>query len=416
MHTDFMEAGSSMKFFKKVLFSAVIISAFFFCMSVYAGAEVFDAVKIYFSAENVPTIVEGEVVFSLYDESGSTLLDTKTYEIKRNNPGFEIEFKVPRYPIGTKFKFVVEKGAQGAHHNGLYLPEHILETYSMPDENGILQYYTSFYMDLICYWNKEAVINISGTDKTLFYHCLTEDEVYVTLDLLSAMKINYEPHLDEEKPYFILYTDETHRAYFYMDDIYALFGNEGVNLSSPTFQISGMPYVPLSKVAQYFACNYALEEDGRYFRKISLSQSEYSEEHKKNIAVNKSDISSRTNYMIWVSKKDFKVNVYHGSKNNWGIVATFPCSIGAPSTPTVEGQFEYHQYHPIWKYDKYYCGPVMRFYRGYAFHSYLIKYDGTPYDSRLGKRISLGCVRMHPDDIKWMVDNIPLYTKVYVSP
>lgn len=403
-----------MKLLRKSLFLAVIVIAALLSVSASAEDALFNTVKVHFSSVEIPTVVENDVVFSLYD--GETLLDTQTYSLKRGAPAFEIEFSVPEYSAGKKFRFVVSEGAQGAYHNGTHSAEHILETYSMPDENGVLQYQTSFYMELIPNWNKEAVIKIPGVKQTLFYHCLTEDEVYVTTDLLDRLDIKCEKHYDEEKPYFILYTDDAHSARFYLNDIYALFGYEGVNLTIPTFEIDGMPYVPLSRVATYFACNYNVVGDTAYSREITLTGSVYSEKYVKAQTVNAKNISSKTNYMIWVSKKDFQVNIFTGSKNNWTLVNTFPCSIGKPSSPTVEGQFEYHQYQPRWDYAKYYCGPIMRFYRGYAFHSYLIKYDGTPYDNRLGMRISAGCVRMHPDDIKWMVANIPMYTKVVVTP
>lgn len=403
-----------MKLLRKSLFLTVVIMAALTSLSALAEEALFTTVKVYFSRVEIPTVVENDVVFKLYD--GETLLDTQTYSLKRGTPGFEIEFSVPEYSAGKKFRFSVAEGAQGAYHNGTHSADHILETYAMPDENGALQYQTSFYMELIPNWNKEAVIKIPGVEQTLFYHCLTEDEVYVTVDLLSRLDIKYETHFDEEKPYFALYTDDTHRAQFYLNDIYALFGYEGENLAAPSFEIDSMPYVPLSRVAAYFACNYNMVEDTAFCREITLTPSAYSEKYAKAKSINGKNISSKTDYMIWVSKKDFEVNIFTGSKNNWSLVTSFPCSIGKPSTPTVEGQFEYHQYQPIWKYDKYYCGPIMRFYRGYAFHSYLIRYNGTAYDDRLGMKVSAGCVRMHPDDIKWMVANIPMYTKVFVTP
>jgi hypothetical protein len=402
-----------MKLLTKSLLIAATIIAGILSVSVFAAEEMPRTVKVYFSPVEIPTLVEDEVVFNLYD--GETLLDTKSHSLKRGSGGFEIEFSVPEYVAGKKFRFSVREGAQAAHHNGTYSADHILQTYSMPDENGELCCYTSFYMDLIPYWNKEAVINLPGEEQTLFYHCLTEEEVYVTIDLLDRLGIKCEKHYDEEKPYFELYTDKEHRARFYMGDIYALFGYEGVNLALPSFEIDTMPYVPLSRVADYFKCNLVLEEDNIYQRRISLTPSEYvpKEEEKH---VNGIDITSKTEYLIWVSKKDFKVNIFLGENKKWHLAESFPCSIGAAKSPTVEGQFEYYQYHPRWEYDKYYCGPVMRFYRGYAFHSYLIKYDGTPYDDRLGMKISAGCVRMKPSDIKWMVDFVPKNTKILITP
>ncbi len=401
-----------MKTLKKVVLMMTFIMIALLPLCAFAEGDL-ASVKVYFTAEEIPTIIENEVVFELYDESGETLLDTKTHTLKRGHKGFEIEFEVPPYRAGKKYKFAVI-GAKGAIHDGVYASEHILETYSMPNGEGVLENYTSFYMTLDCYWNKEAVIKLPGTEKTLFYHCMEENDVYVTYDLLSELGIKYEK-TEGEKPYLRLFTDDGHEARFYINDIYALIGGKGVNLEKATFEIDTMPFVPLSEVAQYFSCGYEVVKNDEYTVEISLTASEFSEAGQKAKFVNSKNITSKTDYMIWVSKKNFEVNTFAKNGEEWVLIRTFPCSIGAPATPTIEGSFEYYQYQPIWNYDKYYCSPVMRFRGGYALHSYLIKYDGTPYDARLGKRISLGCVRMHPDDITWLAENIPLYTRVWVT-
>ncbi len=402
-----------MKTFRRIVLTMAFVMITLLSISVFAEEDL-TSVKVYFGAEKIPTITENEVVFELYDESGETLLDTKKHKLKRGHVGFEIEFEVPAYSAGKKFKFVVASGAKGAIHGDVQGAEHILETYSMPDENGLLVNYTSFYMNLDCYWNKEATIKIPSTDKTLFYHCVEGDEVYVTYDLLEKIGISAKKY-NEEKPYVKLYTDKSHEARFYINDIYALFGAEGVNLEKATFEIDTMPFVPLSKVAQYFQCDYKVVKKSEYQIEIELSNSAYSEAGKKEKFVNSKSVTSKTDYMIWVSKKDFEVNIFVKNGDKWALTHTFPCSIGKPSTPTIEGMFEYYQYQSVWQYAKYYCGPVMRFRGGYAFHSYLIKYNGTPYDARLGQQVSAGCVRMHPDDITWMTKNIPLYTRVWIT-
>lgn len=127
------------------------------------------------------------------------------------------------------------------------------------------------------------------------------------------------------------------------------------------------------------------------------------------------DIKSRTNYLIWVSRKDFSVTVFENKNGTWAEQKVFPCSVGAVSTPTVTGEFEYFSKEKQWSYPTYYVGPIMRFYHGYALHSTLLRYNGSDADARLGKRISHGCVRMKPADINWMADTVPLYTKVYIT-
>jgi len=131
--------------------------------------------------------------------------------------------------------------------------------------------------------------------------------------------------------------------------------------------------------------------------------------------VNDMAIWSNTPYLIWVSKANYRVNVFYKENSKWNFVCDFPCSIGAASTPTVTGQYVYHQYQPKWQYDGYYVGPIMRFYRGYALHSTLVNNDGTDRDARVEKMISHGCVRLKPDDINWLVETIPIDTKVYVT-
>lgn len=131
--------------------------------------------------------------------------------------------------------------------------------------------------------------------------------------------------------------------------------------------------------------------------------------------VNSRNYKSNTDYLIWISKKNFTVSVFLKRDYGWDCIKQIPCSIGAPNTPTVTGEFTYHQYQEKWAYNNYYVGPVMRFYNGYAIHSTLVRYDGTDYDARLGKMISHGCVRVYPTEARWLTDYVPLGTKIYVT-
>jgi len=143
---------------------------------------------------------------------------------------------------------------------------------------------------------------------------------------------------------------------------------------------------------------------------VTATKKYIKEKHVNDIAV-----WSDTPYLIWVSKANFTVNVFYRDNGRWNLTNEFPCSIGAPSTPTVTGQFRYHQYQEKWQYSGYYVGPIMRFYGGYALHSTLVNNNGTDRDGRVGKMISHGCVRLRPDDINWLATTIPLGTKVYIT-
>ena len=54
-------------------------------------------------------------------------------------------------------------------------------------------------------------------------------------------------------------------------------------------------------------------------------------------------IKSTTDYLIWISKKDYKLNLFKGADNNFRLINSYPCTIGAYSTPTITGEFEYHE-------------------------------------------------------------------------
>lgn len=131
--------------------------------------------------------------------------------------------------------------------------------------------------------------------------------------------------------------------------------------------------------------------------------------------VNGNKIWSDTDYLIWVSKSNYMVSVFLRDSGSWKCIKYFKCSIGAPSTPTITGQFRYYQYQTKWQYNGYYVGPIMRFYGGYAIHSTLINNNGTDRDGRVGKMISHGCVRVRPENINWLTYYIPIGTKIYIT-
>lgn len=401
-----------MKFWNKVILIAAVLMMVL-CVSAFAQ-DVHNSVKISFDGGEIPTVKEQDVTFGIYDEAGTTLLDSKTYSVKRGSRWFDVEFNVPDYSIGTKFTVKIVSGEGSMTFCDVTSAAHIVETYSTPDENGQLVCQTTFYMNFNPAWNREATIKIPGVNETVFYHYVMDDDVYVTTDLLGALGIDCKTDYTAEKPSFTLSVG-SYSATFYVDDIYAVFGGKGENLTGKAFVADSMPYVPLSKVATYFACNYNLVKADAYTREITLTPSVYSEEIKKASYVNSLDITSKTNYLVWVDKSEFTVNVYIGSNKNWRFVKSFPCAIGAPGTPTIEGRFEYYQKQDRWQYNGYYCGPIMRFKGGYALHSVLLRNNGTFYDGRVGVKISHGCVRMLPDDINWMVSYIPLYTRILVT-
>ena len=133
--------------------------------------------------------------------------------------------------------------------------------------------------------------------------------------------------------------------------------------------------------------------------------------------VNLQGYSSKSKYLIWVNLTYQRVNIFEGSQGNWQLIRTCLCGSGKPSTPTIRGVFAVTYKQNAWNYGSYYCGPVVRFYSGFAFHSRLEYWpmgSGRFYDARIGFPISHGCLRMYDDDIWFIYNNIPSGTTVVV--
>ena len=122
---------------------------------------------------------------------------------------------------------------------------------------------------------------------------------------------------------------------------------------------------------------------------------------------------SKTDYLVWVSRYTQKVIVFTGKQGDWELIKTFPCSTGANNTPTPEGIFEIYDYAWRWYFNLYYVNDVSIFNGGHAFHSILYGYNGSYYDETVGVPLSHGCVRMLPDDCRYIYD-LPVGTRVIV--
>lgn len=125
---------------------------------------------------------------------------------------------------------------------------------------------------------------------------------------------------------------------------------------------------------------------------------------------------SKTQYFIWVDLKNFKTNIFKGSQNNWTLVQSYLCSIGKPSTPTPKGTHVIGIKGLYFGVSKgYKCFYYTQFKGNYLFHSIIYNLDGSIRDGRLGMSISDGCIRLAKENAKWIYDNIPIGTKVYIS-
>lgn len=123
--------------------------------------------------------------------------------------------------------------------------------------------------------------------------------------------------------------------------------------------------------------------------------------------------SSKTNYLVWVSRYTQKVIVFTGSKENWKVYKTFPCASGANNCPTPVSVTEIYLSGDHWNFDNYYVTNVTLFNSDIAFHSILFNYDGSVFDGTLGYPASHGCIRMTLADSAFM-ETLPIGTTVVV--
>ena len=153
------------------------------------------------------------------------------------------------------------------------------------------------------------------------------------------------------------------------------------------------------------------------------------EENKKNVRadkinvnynatdyVNLNNFSSATNYFILVDLKNFKVNIFEGSTNNWKLVHSYLCTIGKKSTPTPKGNYTIGMKGLYFGVNKgYKCWYYTQFKGNYLFHSIIYNLDGSVRDGRLKMALSDGCIRLTKINAKWIWDNIPRGTKVVIN-
>lgn len=124
---------------------------------------------------------------------------------------------------------------------------------------------------------------------------------------------------------------------------------------------------------------------------------------------------SNTQWLILVDTKKNRVGIYQGSKGMWQEKKYWKCTSGKASTPTVKGAYTVKS--KGLKFGSgYTCWYYTQFYGNYLFHSILYNPGSKTsiQDGRLGINASHGCVRLSLENAKWIYDNIPKGTKVYI--
>ncbi len=400
-----------MIFVKWIKFIMVtLIFSVSFCLLVNANSGLESSIGIHAEIKQ-GGYVNSEIELFIYDEAEENLLSSKKVKITKGLPSFYIEFDVPEYKVGEKFVLILDSDVSEISFDGNNGKKFLLETYRYKNEEGEDLHQTIFYVNLSIEGTDNALKLMVDSEEVVYPYCILGEEVYISENILSDMRIGYE---DKEEYISLNSESENLVMNFFVDNIYAQKNWVGYNLKKPVFSKDKNVFLPLYDIAEYFGCDIEKEENENGVT-LNISSSKYKNNPLKDY-VNSFDIESRTDYLIWISKKDYRVNLYLGENRKWRNIASYACALGAPETPTIEGEFEYCEYIQKWNYPYYYCGPVMRFYNGYALHSTLIKHNGELYDNRVEVNISHGCIRLVPEDIQYLVDYVPMGTKIIITP
>ena len=131
-------------------------------------------------------------------------------------------------------------------------------------------------------------------------------------------------------------------------------------------------------------------------------------------------MSSTTSYCITVDTTFNRVAIYTGSKGKWKLKKYWKCGTGIKSRPTTKGDFKLKSY----KRARIDSGKISYWnFHGYGgslgFHSALTKRGSRtkyskPLSQQLGTNISHGCVRLHPNNAKY-VYNMPNGTAIRIK-
>ena len=127
-------------------------------------------------------------------------------------------------------------------------------------------------------------------------------------------------------------------------------------------------------------------------------------------------LGSKTDFLLWVDLTRTRLYVLEYADEGWQLIKNLPCSVGDAAHPTPSGRFEVsYKSVSIGKENLYLCRYALCFYGGYMLHSVLFDWGGTSViDGRLSMRISHGCIRLDYAESKWLYENIPIGTTVFI--
>lgn len=364
--------------------------------------------------EKMPFIKESDAVFELFTQDNKSL-GKASMHITPDTDSLVFTFSVPEFEIGQDFILKAVDGLDSVlYYEDRYFTgnEMPFPTYSYVNENNETIKSTDISVTVRPLYEKSINIYYNGSWVTVPGARVIDGTAMVPIRALGEF-IGFDVRYDSDYNVEVVSLGGKD-IYFNVGTAYTTVFGTDLFAPSPTTMIDGAVYVSLRTFTDAIGSTLEIKD---YFTHmdINISESTYVAEYFKNLPINQWNISSRTNYMVWVSLKEYKVRLFEGKQNQWKPLLEAPCAIGAPGTPTITGSFEY-KYKARWDYGTYYVGPCLVFHGGYALHSVLLYQNNTEYDGRVGVQISHGCIRLKKNDIDFIANTIPVGTRIYITP
>lgn len=363
-----------------------------------------------------PYTIDSVARFELYSMNGE-LLATDEQWIGGITTDLYCTFTVPEYAMGESFKLKLASGLNYLKYYDSYIYEGqdvVLQTYSYIDENGALITEDNFELGAMPYFNKSVTVKYDGVPVSLYPGAMVLDGTSMvpirSLAEYIGMDVTYNSDYNVE---IVSLGDK--KIYFNIDTVYTTVFGTDLNAPYPTVMLNGTVYVALRTFADAIGSTLTVTDNGTSLI-VDMSSSTAVQQYYNSIPVNARGITSRTNYLVWISLSEYKLRVYSGKQYQWTPIHECTCAIGAPGSPTITGQYEYQYSMPRWDYGTYYVGPCLVFYGNYAIHSVFLYQNGTEYDGRVGMQLSHGCIRLKKYDIDWLYSTIPIGTRIYITP
>ncbi len=360
-------------------------------------------------------VVDSVAVIELYTKNGEKIGTSEEW-IGGITESLELKFDVPSLAAGDTYILKLKSGLTYLkYYDKMYGVDEGIEltAYGYLNEAGEALVANSFALDACPLFEHAIVMYVRGNQLELYPDARLLNNTAMVPLMPVAEAMGLDVRYDEAYNSVVCEIGDK-QAIFNVGTAYATIFGQDTFLPVNCEVIDDTIYLPVRPLAESFGCEVETFDFGDHID-VCLGESSVVAEYMSQFPVNQWGLSSRTKYLVWIDKSDYAVRVYTGSKGNWRQIKHFTCAIGAPGSPTPTGSYEYQYRMTQWDYPGYYVGPCLVFYGNYAMHSTLLRYDGTPYDNRVGVMISHGCVRLRKPDIDWLSANLPTGSRVYIT-